>query len=88
MAGDIARTQKKKVVLISYTSAVAADPRADDPNQGLDYERVPGPQYLGLNNAGHFPFAETPEEVNRAIDEFLASEQERRLHIERILRKE
>ena len=49
---------------------------------------VPGPQYLRLNNAGHFPFAEKPEEVNRAIDEFLASEQERRLHIERILRKE
>ena len=66
------------MVLISYTSAVAADPRADDPNQGPDYEleihqAVPGPQYLGLNNAGHFPFAEKPEEVNRAIDEFLAS---------------
>jgi pimeloyl-ACP methyl ester carboxylesterase len=26
-----------------------------------------------LKNAGHFPFAEKPEEVNRAIDEFLAA---------------
>jgi pimeloyl-ACP methyl ester carboxylesterase len=51
---------------------------ADDPNQGPDYEleiqqAVPGSQYLRLKNAGHFPFAEKPEEVNRAIDEFLAS---------------
>jgi pimeloyl-ACP methyl ester carboxylesterase len=28
---------------------------------------------MKFKNAGHFPFAEKPEEVNRAIDEFLAS---------------
>jgi pimeloyl-ACP methyl ester carboxylesterase len=51
---------------------------ADDPNVGPEYEReiheaVPGSQYLRFSNAGHFPFAEKPAEVNRAIDEFLAS---------------
>jgi pimeloyl-ACP methyl ester carboxylesterase len=50
----------------------------DDPNATVEYEReiheaVPGSQYLKLKNAGHFPFAERPAEVNRAIDEFLAS---------------
>jgi pimeloyl-ACP methyl ester carboxylesterase len=50
----------------------------DDPASTPEYEReiheaVPGSQYLKLKNAGHFPFAERPEEVNRAIDEFLAS---------------
>ena len=50
----------------------------DDPNQTPEYEQeiheaVPGSQYLKLKNAGHFPFAEKPAEVNRAIDEFLAS---------------
>jgi pimeloyl-ACP methyl ester carboxylesterase len=51
---------------------------ADDPNLSPEYEReiheaVPGSQYLKLKNAGHFPFAERPAEVNRAIDEFLLS---------------
>ena len=50
----------------------------DDPNATAEYEReiheaVPASQYLKLKNAGHFPFAEKPAEVNRAIDEFLAS---------------
>jgi len=50
----------------------------DDPNATAEYEQeihqsVPGSQYLKLKNAGHFPFAEKPVEVNRAIDEFLAS---------------
>ena len=50
----------------------------DDPNATAEYEReiheaVPGSQYLKLKNAGHFPFAEKPAEVNRAIDEFLSS---------------
>jgi pimeloyl-ACP methyl ester carboxylesterase len=49
---------------------------ADDPAPRPEYEleihrAVPGSQYLTLKNAGHFPFAEKPEEVNRAIDEFL-----------------
>jgi len=51
---------------------------ADDPNLSPEYEReiheaVPGSQYLKFKNAGHFPFAEKPAEVNRAIDKFLAS---------------
>jgi pimeloyl-ACP methyl ester carboxylesterase len=50
----------------------------DDPAATPEYEReiheaVPGSQYLKLRNAGHFPFAEQPEKVNLAIDEFLAS---------------
>jgi pimeloyl-ACP methyl ester carboxylesterase len=50
---------------------------ADDPNLSPEYEleihqAVPGSQYLKFNNAGHFPFAEKPREINRAIDEFLA----------------
>ena len=51
---------------------------ADDPNLSPEYEleihkAVSGSQYLKFKNAGHFPFAEKPAEVNRAIDEFLAS---------------
>ena len=50
----------------------------DDPASSPEYEleihnAVPGSQYLKLKNAGHFPFAEQPEEVNRGIDDFLAS---------------
>jgi pimeloyl-ACP methyl ester carboxylesterase len=50
----------------------------DDPGSPPEYEleihlAVPNSQYLKFNNAGHFPFAEKPAEVNRAIDEFLAS---------------
>jgi pimeloyl-ACP methyl ester carboxylesterase len=50
---------------------------ADDPASPPEYEleiheAVPGSQYLKFRNAGHFPFAEKPAEVNRAIDEFLA----------------
>jgi 4,5:9,10-diseco-3-hydroxy-5,9,17-trioxoandrosta-1(10),2-diene-4-oate hydrolase len=51
----------------------------DDPAKTPEYEReihdaVPGAQYLKLSGCGHFPFAEKPAEVNRAIDEFLASQ--------------
>jgi pimeloyl-ACP methyl ester carboxylesterase len=50
---------------------------ADDPNVSPEYEleihqAVPGSRYLRFKNAGHFPFAERPADVNRAIDEFLA----------------
>jgi pimeloyl-ACP methyl ester carboxylesterase len=50
----------------------------DDPNSSPEYEleihkAVPGSQYLKIKNAGHFPFAEKPDEINRAIDEFMAS---------------
>ena len=50
----------------------------DDPGKPPEYEleihqAVPGSRYLKLDNAGHFPMAERPADVNRAIDEFLAS---------------
>jgi pimeloyl-ACP methyl ester carboxylesterase len=50
----------------------------DDPGEPPEYEAeiheaVPGSQYLRLRDAGHFPVAEQPEAVNRAIEEFLAS---------------
>jgi pimeloyl-ACP methyl ester carboxylesterase len=53
----------------------------DDPGAPPEYEleihqAVPGSRYLKLRNAGHFPMAERPEEVNRAIEDFLLSQQE------------
>ena len=48
----------------------------DDPLAPEEYEReihevVPGSQYLTFEKAGHFPMAERPEAVNRAIETFL-----------------
>jgi pimeloyl-ACP methyl ester carboxylesterase len=48
----------------------------DDPLSPEEYEReiheaVPGSQYLTLREAGHFPMAEQPAAVNRAIQAFL-----------------
>jgi len=50
----------------------------DDPGSPPEYEleihqAVPGSRYLRLPSAGHFPMAERPEEINRAIEEFVAS---------------
>ena len=50
----------------------------DDPGQPPEYEleihqAVPGSRYLKLDKAGHFPMAERPHEVNRAIEELVAS---------------
>ena len=50
----------------------------DDPGRPPEYEleihqAVPGSRYLKLDNAGHFPMAERPADVNRAIDEFVAA---------------
>jgi pimeloyl-ACP methyl ester carboxylesterase len=50
----------------------------DDPTQPPEYEleiqeQVPDAQYLKLKGAGHFPMAERPEEVNRAIESLIAS---------------
>jgi len=50
----------------------------DDPGSPPEYEieihqAVPGSRYLKLTDAGHFPMAERPEEVNRAIEELVAS---------------
>ena len=49
----------------------------DDPAKTPEYElkihqAVAGSQYVKLNGCGHFPFAERPAEVNRAIDASLA----------------
>jgi pimeloyl-ACP methyl ester carboxylesterase len=49
----------------------------DDPTQPPEYEleiqqQVPGSRYLKLKGAGHFPMAERPDEVNRAIGELIA----------------
>jgi pimeloyl-ACP methyl ester carboxylesterase len=48
----------------------------DDPLSPEDYEReiheaIPGSQYIALREAGHFPMAEQPAAVNRAIQAFL-----------------
>ena len=50
----------------------------DDPLQPPEYEleihrAVPGSRYIKLGDAGHFPMAERPGDVNQAIAEFLAS---------------
>ena len=50
----------------------------DDPGKPPEYEleihqAVPGSQYLKLDQAGHFPMAERPHDVNRAIASFLAN---------------
>ena len=50
----------------------------DDPGKPPEYEleihrAVPGSRYLKLDNAGHFPTSERPAEVNRAIEDLLAS---------------
>ncbi len=37
------------------------------------HRAVPTSQYLRMDNAGHFPMAEKPEEFNQAVDKFLAS---------------
>jgi pimeloyl-ACP methyl ester carboxylesterase len=76
-SGDIAH-QKKRWFEFSIRPPLRVIRGADDPDQGPDNEMeirqaVSGSQYLRRNNAGHFPFAEKRQEVNRAIDEFLAS---------------
>ena len=48
----------------------------DDPLAPEEYERemheaVPGSQYIALREAAHFPMAEQPTVVNRAIAAFL-----------------
>jgi pimeloyl-ACP methyl ester carboxylesterase len=66
---DRINTLKPPLLLIK-----GADDPAAPPEYELEiHEAVPGSQYLKFKNAGHFPFAERPAEVNRAIDEFLAA---------------
>ena len=67
--GDRIQTLKPPLLLIRGV---------DDPGQPPEYEleihrAVPGSKYIKLDNAGHFPMAERPSDVNQAIDEFLAS---------------
>ncbi len=50
----------------------------DDPGAPPEYEleihqAVPGSSYLKLDNAGHFPTAERPGDVNRAIEDLIKS---------------
>jgi len=47
------------------------DPLAPEAYEREIHEAVPGSQYLPLREAGHFPMAEQPAAVNRAIATFL-----------------
>jgi len=49
----------------------------DDPGKPAEYEleihqAVPGSKYIKLEQAGHFPMAERPGDVNRALEELIA----------------
>ncbi|MDA0264099.1 MAG: alpha/beta hydrolase [Chloroflexi bacterium] len=49
----------------------------DDPGKPAEYEleihqAVPGSKYIKLEQAGHFPMAERPDDVNAAIEEMMA----------------
>ena len=48
----------------------ADDPLAPEAYEQEMHEAVPGSQYIALRQAGHFPMAEQPETVNRAIQTF------------------
>ena len=48
----------------------------DDPGKPAEYEleihqAVPDSKYIKLENAGHFPMAERPDDINRAIEELM-----------------
>ena len=49
----------------------------DDPGKPAEYEleiheAVPGSRYIKLEQAGHFPMVERPDDINRAIEELMA----------------
>ena len=49
----------------------------DDPGKPAEYEleihqAVPGSKYIKLEQAGHFPMAERPDDINQALEELLA----------------
>ena len=49
----------------------------DDPGKPAEYEleihqAVPGSKYLKLEQAGHFPMAERPDDINRELEKFMA----------------
>ena len=35
------------------------------------HEAVPGSKYIKLEQAGHFPMAERPDDINQAIEELV-----------------
>jgi pimeloyl-ACP methyl ester carboxylesterase len=47
------------------------DPLAPEDYEGEIHRLVPGSTYLPLRQSGHFPMAEHPTVVNRAIEEFM-----------------
>jgi pimeloyl-ACP methyl ester carboxylesterase len=49
----------------------------DDPGKPDEYEleiheAVPGSKYIKLEQAGHFPMAERPDDINKLIEELMA----------------
>ena len=49
----------------------------DDPGKPAEYEleihqAVPGSKYLKLEQAGHFPMAERPDDINRELEKLMA----------------
>ena len=65
---DLIHTLKPPLLLIR-----GVDDPAKTPEYELEiHQAVPASLYLKLKGCGHFPFAERPAEVNRAIDEFLS----------------
>jgi len=66
---DRIRTLQPKLVLIQGV---------DDPGQPPAYEReiheaIPDSRHVKLENAGYFPMAERPGDVNRIIEELVGS---------------
>ena len=47
------------------------DPLAPEAYEREIHEAVPGSQYIRLSQAGHFPMAEQPAAVNKAIEAFV-----------------
>ena len=50
----------------------------DDPGKPAEYEleihqAVPGSKYLKLEQAGHFPMAERPDDINRELEKLMHS---------------
>ena len=49
----------------------------DDPGEPAEYEleihqAVPGSKYIKLEQAGHFPMAERPDDINHEIEKLMA----------------
>lgn len=66
---DCIHTLKPPLLLIRGMK----DPTAPQEYELEVHQAVPGSRYLKLPDAGHFPMAERPGDVNAAIEEFLAT---------------